>query len=303
MWPLSLGVVLLCLSYWPLRVPTLPLLILFVIPLSASAAELSDLQQQWADEPNNLQVAEELSFALLQQGKSHEARLILEHVAQKGDAEQKSRALYNAGLAAYQEGLLDQAASYFQKASQIKEDWAEAQANHRAILEEIARRKDQEQQNQQQEQQDGGENNEDQDQQEGEQQEQEGEQQEQQDGEESTEEQQEGEQQEQEGEQQEQEGEEQEQSSEEGQEQPSEEDFAQQQDEEEKDLNLDQLEGANAEESTEESTEEQAAQADQMRAEQGEQVVLSEDEQLLDEVEEARPRWVYGEGTGGNKEW
>ena len=302
MWPLSFGFALFILSLFPLRVPKLPFLILFLIPLSASAGELSNLQQKWADQPENLELAEELGFKLLEQGKAHDARLLLDHVAREAEGDQKSRALYNAGIAAYQEGLLDHAASYFQQAVQNKGSWEEAQNNHRAVLEEIARRKQQQQQ-QQQQQQEEGENSEE-DQEEGE--EQEGEQQEgeQQEGEQQEGEQQEGEQQQgeqQEGEEQEgeeQEGEQQEGEQQQGQEQASEEDFAQQQ--EEKEVDLDQLDGA---EEQDEQKEESAAKVEEMRAEQGEQVTLSEDEQLLEGIEEARPRWVYGEGTGGNKEW
>ena len=293
LWPLSLGTLLLVLSYWPLKIPrwSLPLLFLFCSS-SAFAESLSELRLRWADEPNNLELAEKLSYALLQQGEAYEARLLLERIASEGTAAQRERALFNAGLAAYKEGSLDSSAQFFQRAVEEREGWNEAEQNLQSVLAELARRQNQQQQQQQQ----GEEGNESQEQQEGEQQEGEQQEGEQQEGEQQESEQQEGEQREDsEAEKEQQEGEPQQQEQE-GEQSEEGEDFAEQS--KESAVDLDQLEGAEEEQGEASATSEEA-----MRVEQGEQVQLSDEEQLLESIEEARPRWIYGEGLGGEKEW
>ena len=153
-WPLSLAVVLLVAGVFvrpgPLRLPGAMVAVLLVLSTSAQAQDTSPgsvdtLLARQAAQPDDLGLAEELGLALLQAGRSTEAHDVLSQVAERTlDPEQRRRARYNAGHAAYRSGRLTRAAEDWRRVLEDRPDHPAAQQNAEVVEQEIARRLQQE---------------------------------------------------------------------------------------------------------------------------------------------------------------
>lgn len=139
-WPLGFAVFCLFLSF--LRRPNAGLLIvallIFSFPVKASAPELL---AQHIQNPTDLGLAERAAVALLQDGQGEEAYRLLDDIARlTGDKDQRIRARYNSGLAAYQKGALFDAVSNWEAVLAEAPQHEAAQKNADAVRQEIEQR-------------------------------------------------------------------------------------------------------------------------------------------------------------------
>ena len=117
------------------------------------SARAEDLLAAHIANPSDLALAERAAVSLLQSGRTGEAYQLLDDIADRtSDVEQRVRSRYNAGLAAYQQGALQDAVNAWDKVLEDNSEHAAAQANSEAVKQEIAQRLAEDQQRQQEEQ-------------------------------------------------------------------------------------------------------------------------------------------------------
>jgi Ca-activated chloride channel homolog len=139
-WPLGFAVFCLFLSF--LRRPNAGLvmgvLLVFSFPVNASTPELL---AQHIQNPRDLGLAERAAVALLQDGQGEEAYRLLDDIARlTTDKDQRIRARYNSGLAAYQKGALYDAVSNWEAVLAEAPQHEAAQKNAEAVRQEIEQR-------------------------------------------------------------------------------------------------------------------------------------------------------------------
>lgn len=149
-WPLGVAVMAFLLSFVRLsRAGAVGALLLMV----ALPARADDLLSQHIANPSDLALAERAAVSLLQSGRSAEAYHLLHDIANRtADTEQRIRSRYNAGLAAYQQGALQDAVNAWDSVIDEQSDHAAAQKNAAAVKQEIAQRLAEDQARQQEEQ-------------------------------------------------------------------------------------------------------------------------------------------------------
>ena len=170
---LGAGLLLLLSSYFlrpgALRMSGAAVVLLALVATPARAEDLDALLQQQAAAPDDMALAEQVGASLFEAGRYAEAARLLEQVAARGDASQRERARYNAGVARYGAGQLTAALEDWQQVLSESPENAAAQQNAAAVQAEIQARlqqqQDQEQQQQNSDQQDQGEPQDQQDQQ------------------------------------------------------------------------------------------------------------------------------------------
>ncbi len=153
-WPLTASILFFLMGSLlrpgPLRLPGAVVALFFVGALGTTAraddpsppvSEADRLAAEQAARPNDLDVAEELGLALLQEGRADEAHDVLSSVAERTlDPTQRQRARYNAGHAAYESGHLTRAVEDWRRVLQENPEHGAAQTNTQILEQEIARR-------------------------------------------------------------------------------------------------------------------------------------------------------------------
>lgn len=149
-WPLGLS--LLCFAAaalvrpGPLRLPGAALVLWVAVSLAmpqsaAAQSTASQLAEQQARSPDDLDLAERLGLALLAEGQPRRAHEVLSSVADRTlDPDQRTRARYNAGHAAYRAGQLTRAAEDWQRVVESSDNHDGANQNLGLVQQEIARR-------------------------------------------------------------------------------------------------------------------------------------------------------------------
>ena len=149
-WPLGVAMMAFLLSFVRIARGGAALTVLLMVSFSARA---EDLLAAHIANPSDLALAERAAVSLLQSGRTGEAYQLLDDIADRtSDVEQRVRSRYNAGLAAYQQGALQDAVNAWDKVLEDNSEHAAAQANSEAVKQEIAQRLAEDQQRQQEEQ-------------------------------------------------------------------------------------------------------------------------------------------------------
>ena len=131
--------------------------LLLARPAPAQAPDrVASLAAEQAADPDDLKLAEDLGQALFEAGEFNRAHAVLSGVAERTlDAQQRSRARSNAGLAAYRAGRLTRAVEDWQRVLQDDPEHPAASANAQAVQQALLRRLGQEPPPQDGQQQDG----------------------------------------------------------------------------------------------------------------------------------------------------
>ena len=146
-WPLGAAMIAFLLSFARFSRAGVSALIFLCMALPAKA---DDLLAAHIANPQDLHLAERAAVSLLQAGKSGQAYQLLEDIAnQSSDTEQRVRSRYNAGLAAYQQGALQDAVKAWEQVLLEDKDHEAAQQNAEAVKQEIAQRLAEDQERQQ----------------------------------------------------------------------------------------------------------------------------------------------------------
>ncbi len=154
-WPLGLAVLLLMGSSLVrpgrLQIPgamASVLLLVLAMPARAQDDPVAGIAGQQAGDPDDPALAERLGAALHQAGRFNEANEVYTGLADRAlDTDQRQRARYNAGLAAYRSGRLTRAMEDWQRLLQEQPEGAvaeQAQKNLQLVQQELAKRTGQE---------------------------------------------------------------------------------------------------------------------------------------------------------------
>lgn len=137
-WPLGVAMMAFLLSFARFNRSGVTVLAFLLLTMPAKA---NDLLAAHIANPSDLNLAERAAVSLLQSGQPHQAYQLLEDVANHSmDPEQRTRSRYNAGLAAYRQGALQDAVKAWEQVLEEEAEHEAAQKNVAAVKQEIAQR-------------------------------------------------------------------------------------------------------------------------------------------------------------------
>ncbi|MGC6507267.1 MAG: VWA domain-containing protein [Myxococcota bacterium] len=149
-WPLGVAMMAFLLSFARFNRSGVTVLAFLLLTMPAKA---NDLLAAHIANPSDLNLAERAAVSLLQSGQTHQAYQLLEDVANHSmDPEQRTRSRYNAGLAAYRQGALQDAVKAWEQVLEEEAEHEAAQKNVAAVKQEIAQRLAEDQSRQQESQ-------------------------------------------------------------------------------------------------------------------------------------------------------